>query len=205
MKRKPTVSLPVDVRKLGETLIDEQMWCWGCDVRRAEGNLLLAYGFEKRPSPNPRFHSAYTLPLCATCALTIWGWGIWIADTGLGSAFISRTRFQVFYTPNADLQPCAWQADQLPLSVTDCTDEPLLACTLLTQACRFAADYETWLSAQVERDYRETVISAWPQRRRHKGGIAAGEIASAWVHLAYMVNPVPISVKRTVKFAPLRR
>ena len=30
------------VSKIGTTL-DQQLWCWGQDIRRAEGNALLAY------------------------------------------------------------------------------------------------------------------------------------------------------------------
>ncbi len=73
--RFPTVSLPAAVRASGEALLDQQMWCWGCDVRRAEGNLLAEYGCTKRPSPDPRFHSAYTFPNALPGgALTLWGW-----------------------------------------------------------------------------------------------------------------------------------
>jgi len=183
------IPLPPGIRQAGVALIDQQMWCWGCDVRRAEGNLLLAYGFEKRPSPNPRFHSAYTLRLCATCALTVWGWGLWVADVRYGSVFISRSRFHATYTPDVVLAPCAWQADQLPLSQTGGGDAPC-AYPLLAQACRFAADYETWLPSQVKGDYRETVISAWPERRRHKGGTPASSMAKAWRGLADVLAPM---------------
>lgn len=31
------------IRKIGTTLLDQQLWCWGQDIRRADGNALLAY------------------------------------------------------------------------------------------------------------------------------------------------------------------
>ena len=45
--------------------MEQQLWCWGRDVERPEGNLLMAYGFERHrdcaidpcllyTSPSPR-------------------------------------------------------------------------------------------------------------------------------------------------------
>lgn len=67
MSAAPVFRLPKAVEKQGEALLEQQMWCWGGDVRRQEGNLLLAYGCERRSAPNPRFHSAYSYKLCADC------------------------------------------------------------------------------------------------------------------------------------------
>lgn len=58
-----SIKLPPKVQHTANALMEQQMWCWGCDVRRADGNLLMLYGAEKRPSPEPRFHSAYTFYL----------------------------------------------------------------------------------------------------------------------------------------------
>jgi hypothetical protein len=166
------------------------MWCWGCDVRRAEGNLLLAYGFEKRASPNPRYHSAYTLRVCATCALTVWGWGLWVAHADYGSAFISRSRFNAAYTPDVILAPCAWQADELPLPRATGVIEPFPVSMLLMQVCRCAACYETWLLEQVGVGYRESVSAAWPERRRHRGGTPAERMAQSWLGFAGLLAPI---------------
>ena len=100
------LKLPEGVFKTGIGLIDQEMWCWGCDVRRAEGNLLTQYGFTKRPSPEPRYHSAYTLyGVIPDGTLTLWGWGLWIAAPERGSLFISRDRFRVRWIPQTDLAP----------------------------------------------------------------------------------------------------
>lgn len=178
------IPLSLAIYKQGEALLDQQMCCWGCDVRRAEGNLLLAYGFEKRPSPNPRFHSAYTLPVCATCALTVWGWGLWVADSDHGSVFMSRSRFQFAYTTTAVFAPCASQANDLPLFPNSSDADKSSVYALMAQACRLAASYEAWLLEHVGVDYREMVNAAWPERRRQKGGIPAGSMARAWLDLA---------------------
>lgn len=48
---KGIVHIPTNIRLIAATSLDQQMWCWGCDVRRTQGNLMLAYGAQKRPAP----------------------------------------------------------------------------------------------------------------------------------------------------------
>jgi len=180
--------LPKAVEKQGEALLDQQMWCWGCDVRRQAGNLLLAYGCERRPSPDPRFHSAYSYGLCTGCVLTLWGWGVWIARDGLGSVLLSRSRFRVSYKTEVHLHPQAWQAEDLPYAQSP-HDLAAQANTrrLLAEAMTWIGEYEHWLARHTEPAYRETIIAAWPQRRRYRGGTASGAMTTTWKTLAELV------------------
>jgi hypothetical protein len=53
--------LPLETRKVGTALFDQQTWCWGQDIQRPEGNLLVAYGLTRQRSPETiRGSSAYT-------------------------------------------------------------------------------------------------------------------------------------------------
>ncbi len=181
------LKLPEGISKTGIGLIDQQMWCWGCDVRRAEGNLLIEYGFTKRPSPEPRYHSAYTL--CGVIpdgALTLWGWGLWIAAPERGSLFISRDRFRVRWIPEADLAPSAWQERDLPRGCVDIRVSD--AYLLLHAAFLWIAAYERWVAESVELCYRASTLSAWPQRRRFKGDISTEQIADQWEAIAEVVR-----------------
>ncbi len=178
-------NLPPRIKRWGQMLLEQQMWCWGCDVRRSGGNLLTAYGFKKRSSPEPRFHSAYTYWLDADCALTVWGWGLWIAGQAHGSLFINRTFSCIRYTPEAELMPQAWQERDLRIQDTVMNSGSITkSITLMHTALRTVGDYEAWLTTQVEADYREKVISTWPLRRRYRGGIPFHEMASQWNDLA---------------------
>ena len=50
MQDNPTkiiVEHPVD-------LFSQQIWCWGCDIRRPEGNWLVELGFERMAPPANR-------------------------------------------------------------------------------------------------------------------------------------------------------
>jgi len=179
----PTVKLPAVLSRQGAALIDQQMWCWGCDVRRADGNLLLAYGCQQRPSPEPRYHSAYTLYGAVPAgALTLWGWGVWVAAPERGSLFISRDRFRVRWIPQTDLAPEAWQERDLPRGSADIPSTDALL--LLREAVLWIAVYERWVAGTVEPNYRVSTISAWTQRRRFKGGSSIEKVADQWEEIA---------------------
>jgi len=179
------LEIPNHSHQIARMLIDQQMWCWGCDVRRAEGNLLSLYGANKRPSPNPRYHSAYVFQLAEETIVNLWGWGLWIACPHRGSLFIARSRFKTSYTSEVILMPDAWRKRDLPLTELDLNNGDLEhARDLLATALHWIGDYEAWISTQVASDYRERVLANWPQKRRHKGGIPAPEIAEQWFKLS---------------------
>jgi len=190
-KTPPCVKLCPRFSTRGEALLDQQMWCWGCDVRRVDENLLLDYGCTKRPAPVPHLRSAYTVWLDETCALTLWGWGVWIAREALGSLFISRSRFKVRATTTVHLLPQAWCEADLPLkhervALDHCA--PLLA-TALT----WIATYEKWVSTRTVPTYRDTLLESWPQRRHYRGGTPAAEMPAQWIALAQHVHQEMLS------------
>lgn len=181
------LKLPNGVSRTGIGLIDQQMWCWGCDVRRAEGNLLIQYGFTKRSAPEARYHSAYTLyGVIPDGALTLWGWGLWIAAPERGSLFISRDRFRVQWIRHTDLAPSAWQERDLPRGCADIRFSD--AYLLLHAAFLWIAAYERWVVAVHEQSYRARTIEVYPQRRRFKGGVAAERMSAQWLEFAEAVR-----------------
>ena len=184
--------IPADIQRAVIPLLDQQMWCWGCDVRRTQGNLLLAHGAEKRPSPNARYHSAYTFQLDKDAVFNLWGWGIWLAHPHWGSLFISRSRCHVRYSSAFTPMPDAWRARDLPpmTGVREDT-EAGYADHLLATALNWIGGYENWLGSQVEPDYRERILKQWPQRKRYKGGISAAEMPVRWFELAEQITKEP--------------
>lgn len=166
------------------TLLEQQMWCWGCDVRREAGNLLLAYGAHKRPSPVPRLHSAYTYPLLDGAALTLWGWGVWVACEGYGSVFLSRARGCVRTSALADLAPQAWRAQDLPPTQRQHTPAHE---ALLVQALGWISTYEAWILACCGTDYREATLTCWQQRRKY-AAVPSEAMSAAWAELAQHIT-----------------
>ena len=46
-----------DLIKHAEALLSQQIWCWGCDIMRPNGNWLIEIGFKRIEPPN---HSTWT-------------------------------------------------------------------------------------------------------------------------------------------------
>lgn len=62
-------------------LINLQMWCFGCDIRRPEGNLLIEYGFTReRPCETTCGSSRYAKDTKSGMSLSIWGFGLLLTD-----------------------------------------------------------------------------------------------------------------------------
>jgi hypothetical protein len=59
---------------------------------------------------------------------------------------------------------------------------------LLHEGLTWIAAYEGWLTTQVEHDYRERTIAAWPQRRRYRGGVPAADVADSWTNLSQIIH-----------------
>lgn len=176
-----TLKLPLPFYRKGAALFDQQMWCWGCDVRRTEGNLLLEYGCIKRPSPVPHYRSAYSYWLDEDRAITLWGWGIWLSQVGLGSVFMSRARFRVYSSETVLLLPEAGCEKELPSHVDAIPNTDSLQ--LLDTAFRWIARYETWAGERMPADYRTQQVDHWPQRQRFHGGVPANALAQNWLAL----------------------
>ena len=182
---KKQLNISNHAQQTARMLIDQQMWCWGCDVRWTHGNFLLLYGAQKRPSPNPRFHSAYSFRIGEEIVLNLWGWGLWIASPHRGSLFVARSRFHVCYMRDTTLMPDAWCRRDLPLKKLEPADDDLAnARNLLGAALHWTGTYEAWLNEQVPHDYRERVLAQWPRRRQNRGGIPAAEMAENWFGLS---------------------
>ena len=82
------------VRKIGTTLLDQQLWCWGQDIRRAEGNALLAYGFTKhRPPEGKHGSTAYEWRGSGSSRVILWGFGFFYGDGDRGGLFLQRYKF----------------------------------------------------------------------------------------------------------------
>lgn len=64
-----------------EQAFDQQMWCWGRDSTRPEGNLLLEFGFTRQPPPSgSKLSSTYQLVLADGARLSLNSAGLHFDD-----------------------------------------------------------------------------------------------------------------------------
>ncbi|MBO0777735.1 MAG: hypothetical protein J2P37_02805 [Ktedonobacteraceae bacterium] len=170
-----------EVRQLGTALFNQQMWCWGQDIRRAEGNLLLAYGFtHQRPPAGTAGSTAYHLHRAERDTIVLWGFGVFYAQPALGGLFLKRYGFRPRLTPDAQPPMQAWGLEQLPtLRLPRCDEHRRLMARLFSPMLSWMGTYEAWVLQQYGSAYREQCLAQW----RHPV-CPAEQIASIWLSLA---------------------
>lgn len=136
----------------GSALLHQQCWLWGCDIRRAEGNLLLAHGFTRQPDPERKRSTQYTLRLKNTGIARLWGSGFYFGDEVEG-LFLNRFAFEPRLVRFAE----HWQD---PARLKEAPR--YLDFQRLLHACAWIADYETWTLQQAGNVYRRTCLMSSP-------------------------------------------
>lgn len=170
-----------DLRRRGRVLLHQQLWLFGQDIRRPEGNALLERGFtRRRPSAGEIGGNAYTLRLDAGRSIVLWGFGVYHADPRLGGVFLPRFTFTPRLARSVEVPEGAWHPSQLPESRLPRTrGQWACARRLLIPALRWLAGYERWVLAARGPEYRRCCVAAWP-----KATIPAERVADEWADLA---------------------
>jgi len=187
-ERWGNAGLPSAQRRRAETLLDQQFWCWGQDIRHPGGNLLLDYGFDRRrPPAGQRGSSAYTLSPAPGRTLVLWGFGLSYADAGVGALFLPRYGFAPRVGDAAGAPSTAWALEHLPpLHVPTGRGERERAARVLTALTGWVAAYEEWVAATHGLPYRAHCLVARDERcpgARRAKRVPVAE-AAAWRDLA---------------------
>ncbi len=177
--------LPHTMREWGETMIHQQCWNWGQDIRRRQGNLLLEYGFTRYRIPEELAEttqgcSAYRIRLPKKVILILWAFGVFYCDPQYGGMFLARYRFLPKRLDASDLTLPIWREDQLPPRHTPRTDEEWrTTITLLARALRWIGEYERWVIEACGLRYRREGLKRWERET-----IPAEQAAADWERLA---------------------
>ncbi|MBM3785388.1 MAG: hypothetical protein FJW30_13560 [Acidobacteria bacterium] len=171
----------------GAQLMHQQCWCWGQDVRRSDGNLLLEYGFERsRPAAEVPGSSRYLLGR-DEARIVLWGFGAGYVAEGLGGIYVNRYCF----VPR-------WMGEFAPIESVWCAEElaslrrPFTRCEirrsrrLLQSLMRWIAGYEEWVERKCGNEYRGRTLKGW-----NRTSIPANQMATEWRLLARHVEEPP--------------
>lgn len=161
-----------------EHLLDHQLWCVGCDIRRGDG-LPLAFGFERCRATEPGGATAYTIALPETSGRVIaWGFGLTLVGGGV-PIFVRRHPFAV------ELDE-AWEPSLLggrPLP----SPMPRIALgthgeatSLFVGLCRLWEEYEAWVEQRLGPAWREANWLARPRRIRRHQTVEGRPLAPLW-------------------------
>lgn len=143
-------------------LLSQQVWCWGRDVLRPEGNWLLEQGFERVEPPADRQESPsiYSLQLPGGRWVLLRGFGVFYGDQR-GSIFLPRFDFRPKYTPRSTLETQPWSVDDMP-KLIDPTESQRTPCTCLTlDLIDWIRSYEVNVLKVLGQEYRQTTLMNW--------------------------------------------
>jgi hypothetical protein len=151
-------------RKHLKRLFGQQFWLFGCDIRRPEGNLLAALGFEKckAPAPGAKVPSRYTWRGEHSPSVMLWGFGMLWSDEFLGDLFLSRHAFAPLYRPPGLVLPDAWVPGEIEALCKPSSEADEQRCQhLVLDAMAWLGEYERFVVAECGLAYRDEAISAW--------------------------------------------
>lgn len=160
-------------------LFNQQMWCWGQDVKRAD-NLLLGFGFEAWHPPIGTMSTGYALTRGGHQHVVLWGFGLFHGDPELGGMFVRRFGFAPLLTEAHDLPAAFWKPEQMPRFrlATEAPERDRLV-LLLRTSCRWVAEYEDWVHRTHGEGYRNDCVMRWQD-----AFLDADRMAQAWRRLA---------------------
>ncbi|GIW83540.1 MAG: hypothetical protein KatS3mg106_053 [Gemmataceae bacterium] len=184
------------LRRHGAQLLDQQMWCWGRDIVRPEGNLLCAYGFSRYRyakqfssdgymylDGNPKHKvatSGYTFIRNDGVWIGLWGWGMLYGNSQEGTVFLHRFDFTPIWINITSVPQNLRGPDDLhTFRVGKARDLSVILPRLFTAALNWAASYERWVLDVAGLDYRSACVAQWP-----KAVVPASDMAMAWSYLA---------------------
>lgn len=162
------------------TLLSQQLWCWGQDILRPQGNWLIETGFTRTPPPEDRGECAslYTLTLPGGRTILLRGFGVFYGDPQHGCIYLPRYKFQPFFTKLETLDRPPWSPDDLPRMSRPAPSKRRACHTLVTDLIDWIWRYEAHVAAQLGVDYREHTLIDWDDGRRPC--VPAEEFAQAW-------------------------
>lgn len=184
---RPETQVAADYWARGATLLHQQCWCWGQDIQRPQGNVLIQYGFERARKPEDYAGSTrYTLHL-PIATIRLWGFGITYFHPDCGGIYVNRYCFVPRWIP-ADMDlDLVWRDTQLIGLQRPGTRRQIRRSRRLLQAfMRWASVYEKWVVSTLGATYRRATLASWT-----KTAIPADRMALEWELLARHVEEPP--------------
>lgn len=169
--------------RVGASLLNQQCWCWGCDIRRSKGNLLLAFGFERqRPPEGIDASSCYRITLPSGHEVALWGFGVLITD-GVSALYLARFDFEPqLCSASAIARGCWSPTDLAPLRPPTSPRELTLTAEMGAELLDFIGAYESWIAEMVGLRYRERTVHQFKQ-----ASYTAMEAKLLWSRLAKQI------------------
>jgi hypothetical protein len=171
----------VSFRRWNSQLFDQQMWCFGRDIMRTQGNILLDLGMCQYRSNNPESNSTmYTCAVEPKGMLFLWGFGVMYTEPGFGGVFLARYDFLPKWTPRESAMGVHRMEDLGTLLNPGTRIEISRMRHLLPQMTRWFARYEHYIVETYGIDYRDRCL----EMRSQAPVVPAPKMAREWEQTA---------------------
>ncbi|MFO0823971.1 MAG: hypothetical protein U0792_12815 [Gemmataceae bacterium] len=170
-----------ELRRRAVALLDQQLWCWGRDIARPEGNVLLGLGMCRyRSSDSGHDRSVYTGRVAGDGVVWLWGFGVLFCLPERGGVFLRRYGFDPLLIEHPLERP-VFAPEEFHNTIRPSTARQQATVEVLVRAAAgWMAAYEHWITENFGLTYRESALAA----RSKPAAVPAGDMASAWEHLA---------------------
>jgi hypothetical protein len=171
-----------DFGRYFSSMFNLQMWCFGCDIRRPEGNLLLSYGFSRHKPPGGTNGSSHYIREFGThTKLHLIGFAIAIEDAVSGLILKRYERIPRLFR-RQPLPLGLHRPHQLPHTFTPMQEAARRESTrLLALLAQELACYEEFIETTTSPEFRRSRRSSAPRIGNPSHHI---QLREAWGSLA---------------------
>ncbi len=169
-------------------LLSQQVWCWGRDIERVEGNWLIEIGFE-RIKPTFRCEhcdSIYSLELPNGKRLILRAFGVFYGNDQKEGIYLPRYDFLPRYSQCLNIKNPPWEKNDLPkLNFPNKSEASNCVC-LVTELVTWIRKYEENVANMLGLEYRKSTLYEW---KKITGSIIpAKDMISEWKFLEAQIS-----------------
>ncbi|ODS52080.1 MAG: hypothetical protein ABS36_18155 [Acidobacteria bacterium SCN 69-37] len=184
--------VPAGLRRELRDVMNQQCWCWGCDVRRPRGNLLMRHGAARvrPPGGDRRRSTAYHVDLGEGAWAALWGFGLAVVPARGLPVLMFRYEPEPRLILDATALRSVWSpADLPPHDAAKITPAWWSALTMF----RWIASYEAWVLEHAGAAWRRQCVEQF------KGVIVSGGgLAAVWDSIGDRLERAILDAVRTV-------
>lgn len=170
-------------------LLSQQIWCWGQDIQRTEGNWLLEIGFQRTtpPAQQQNCASVYRLNLPRGQRVVLRGFGVFFGDDRHGGIFVERFGFSPQLSHCSQLVVDPWSCEDLPPMRRPRDPSETIACRmLLLGLIDWIINYEFNIRSRLGHAYRIKSLQRWNNGKRYC--LASENVMPAWRQLSLLIG-----------------
>ena len=169
-------------------LLSQQVWCWGRDIERIEGNWLMEIGFE-RTEPTFRCEncdSIYSLELSNGKRVILRAFGVFYGNDQKEGIYLPRYEFLPKYLRRLNIKNIPWEKNDLPELYFPNNSEVSNCVRLVTELVNWIRTYEENVANILGLDYRKSTLYEW---QKIVGSIIPAEdMISEWKFLETKIS-----------------